>query len=122
VSDDGIDEVKKNIAAIYERRRAACYALSLAYAADALDWFYDLQPARPNSQGAFWFNRTAQAALRMVADAFKRGENVGWLFGHGVDYGVYLELANDRQNEAIAPLIRHFAGQFFIDARELFID
>lgn len=119
---DGIGEVKKNITSIYERRKIALYALSLMFAQQALDWFRDLQPAMPGHQGAFWFNVTGQAALSMNAEAFRDDEDVGWWMGHGVSYGVYLELANNRRHEAIAPLIRHFAGQYFIDARKLFED
>lgn len=117
---DGINKVKQNINAIYERRRAAVYALCLEYAARAIEWFHDIQPPIPDSWGAFWNNQTGQASLRMKTDAFIEGDIIGWFMAHTVEYGPYLELSNNRQNEAIRPVIRHFAGYFFEDIRKLY--
>src|SRR5512139_1061336 len=104
-----VSEVKQNIAGIFERRKAAVYALSLKWAAIALNYFRSVQPASPNSSGQFWHNRTAQASARMFTDAFQEGSAdeliIGWFMAHGVIYGVYLELANNRAHEAIRPII-----------------
>jgi hypothetical protein len=56
----------------------------------------------------------------MFSNAFIDGNDVGWFLSHGVQYGVYLELANDRQNEAIRPIIRELLPQFKKDVEELF--
>jgi hypothetical protein len=118
----GIAEVKKNIRRIYERRRQALFALSLHYAALAINYFRSKQPATPGAKGAYWTNRTGQAAARMFSNAEISENIVSWFVAHGVQYGVYLELANDRQNEAIRLVIQRFAGRFFQDARKLFRD
>lgn len=117
---DGVDKVTQNIKAIYERRRAAVYALCLEYAARALEWFHDIQPPIQDSFGAFWRNQTAQASNRMITDAFIQGDIIGWFMAHTVEYGPYLELSNNRQNEAIRPVVNHFAGFFFEDIRKLY--
>lgn len=103
-----VNPVVKRVTTIYERRAAAVYATSLEYAAIALRYFRQVQDT-----GGFWENRTSEALNRMFSDAFKDKNEIGWLMAHGVDYGVYLELANDRRNEAIRPIIQRFSGRFF---------
>ena len=81
-----------------------------------------MQEQKPgiNRQGRWWYNQTAQAATRMFARAFRDGKDYGWFIAHGVDYGVYLTLANDRQNDALTPIINRFAGRYLNDVKKLF--
>lgn len=95
-----VDEVKKNITKIYERKAAALYALSVAYAAEAIQIFRSRQRG-----GAYWENQTGDALALMFAKAFQTADSIGFFLAHGVSYGVYLELANDRRNMAILPII-----------------
>lgn len=113
--DDDINKVKRNISGIYERRRVAAYAISLEFAAIALNYFRAVQ-----SGNKFWENQTNQAMNLFFTKAFKRGNVLGWLAAHGISYGVYLELANDRRHEAIRPVIQRFAGRFFNAVKELY--
>jgi hypothetical protein len=108
-------DVKRNIADIYNRRVAAIYALSLEYAAIALRYFRQVQ-----SGGGFWQNRTSEALNRMFSNAFRDGNEIGWFMSHGVSYGVYLELANDRKHEAIRPTIQRFASRFINAVKRLY--
>ena len=117
--------VKANIKGIYARRVSAVYALSLHYAAMAIEYFLSQQPASPNSRGAYWNNRTAQAAARMFARGFREDLNeeeaiVGWFMAHGVHYGTYLELANNRAHESIRPIVQRYAGRFFEDVKKIY--
>lgn len=112
VTEDSVKKVFKNIEDIYDRRRAAVYALSLDYAAKALAEFKRRQPRGIGNSGDFWTNQSSQAADRVFSDAYIQGEVIGWFLAHAVDYGVYLELANDRQNEALTPIIRELAPKF----------
>ena len=114
VADD-IRRVLSNTDKIYQERRVKLFALSLSYAGRAVNLFRQRQ-----SGGEYWENQTNQALTRMFSNAFIDGDQVGWFLSHGVQYGVYLELANDRQNEAIAPIIRELAPKFFKDVKELF--
>ena len=90
------------------------FALSLSYAGKAINQFRAFQDGN-----VFWDNQTNQAQNRMFSNAFIEKDVVGWFLSHDVEYGVYLELANDRQNEAIKPIIEILAPQFFADARKL---
>lgn len=114
---DDVKKVVKNINNIYKRREAAVFAISLNYSAIALNYFRQVQSA-----DGFWTNRTRQALDRMFSNAFIESNSVGWFMAHGIDYGVYLELANDRKNEAIRPTIQRFAGRFLNAVKGLYKD
>lgn len=107
------NRVVKNIIGIYERRAAAVFALSKEYAAIAWRYFRQVQDTGINNPGLFWHNRLNDAARRVFAEAFIDSNEIGWFIAHGVDYGVYLELANDRKHEALRPIVQRFAGLFF---------
>lgn len=109
-------KVVNNISNIYERRAAAVYALSLEYAAIALRYFRNVQ-----SGNGFWINRTSEALNRMFSDAFREKNEIGWFMAHGVDYGVNLELANDRKHEAIRPIIQRFSGRYINAVKRLYV-
>lgn len=118
----GIIEVKKNIRSIYERRRIALLALALSYAGRAINTFRRLQPPGPNAKGFFWTNRTGQAAARVFTNATLEKNIVTWFISHGVQYGVYLELANDRKHEALRVIINLFLQDYLRDVRRLYGD
>lgn len=113
---DDAKRVSNNIKEIYNRRLIALYALSLDFAARAIREFRTRQ-----SGGEFWENRTRQALDRMFADGFYDFEQsiIGWFMAHGVEYGPYLELANDRRHAAIVPIVEQFADAFFKAAKEI---
>jgi hypothetical protein len=110
-----VNTVKRNISGIYDRRKAALFALSLRYAALAVSTFRARQ-----TNDKYWENQTFQARDSMFADAFFITTSVGWFMAHGIEYGVYLELANDRKNEAIRPIIAELAPKFYADARRIY--
>lgn len=115
-----IRRVNGRLVSIFERRRAYLYALSLAYAGRTIQRFRAQQPAASGLRGAYWTNQTGQAAARMFTKAFLDGESVGWRMSHGVDYGVYLELANNRRNEAIRPLVEAYGMAMIAAVRRHF--
>jgi hypothetical protein len=117
-----VEKVKRRVRSIYEKRRAQIYGISLQYAAMALLNFQMQQRMAPHSFGNFWDNQTAQAAARVFSDAFRDGRSVGWFLAHGVYYGVYLELANDRKHESLRPIVQHYAGRFLADVRKMYAD
>jgi hypothetical protein len=109
--------ISKNLNDIYKRKRAALYALSLRYAALAIQHFRSVQ-----GNQAFWKNQTRQALDRMFTDAFQEGNAVGWFMAHGTQYGVYLELANNRAHESIRPTVSKFLGNFMREVKALYSD
>jgi hypothetical protein len=115
-------EIVKNIEQIYNRRRAAIYAYGLKWGAEALNYFRSVQPPSPGTKGQFWNNRTGSAALEVFVGGIREDDEIGWFMAHFVSYGVYLELANNRANEAIRPIVQRFAGRFIRDVQDLYAD
>ena len=107
----------QNVEEIFQRRRQALYALSLYYAALALQDFRAKQ-----GNDFYWINRTFTAKDTVFSDAFFDGDNVGWFIAHAVEYGVYLELANDGKHQALRPTVNNFAIRYYTDAKRIFRD
>lgn len=114
--------IKKSINEIFERKRAAVLAIAKNEAALALQEFQQNQPATPGAIGKYWTNRTAQAAARVYADAYIDDEVVAWFIAHGVFYGVFLELANDRMRAALKPIIEAHLEPFKKKVEQLYAD
>ena len=110
MSVSGVDGVKKNISNLYEIRRVKLYALSLSYAQRAT------KRARANKK---WTDRTGDAVKRMFSRRIDDGDDLGFFLSHGVEYGIYLELANDRKYEIIRPIIADLADKFYDDAQKI---
>jgi hypothetical protein len=94
------EKASANIEKIFERKVAAAYALCQD---EALRTSQDFQAHQAANQ--FWENRTNQAMDRMFTEPFKTEDAIGFIMAHGVEYGVYLELANNRKHQAIRPMI-----------------
>ena len=126
-------EVARNLDAIYARKRAAVFALCLEYAARILAEFRVQQMVGPGGgswidryngqgKGRYWNNQTETAAKTVFSDAFTDGDEIGFFIAHMVEYGVYLELANDRRYEALRPLIEKFYPLFRRDLQAIYAD
>lgn len=112
---DDINKVNGEIREIFDRRRAAVYAKSLQYAAKALNYFRQQQ-----ANNKYWDNRTGTARDTMFAKAAFDDGDIVWFMSHWVQYGIYLELANDGKHESIRPVINKYAPQFEKEIRELY--
>ena len=108
-------QVSANIINIYNRRKIAVYAISLKYAALALNYFRQHQ-----RQGEYWQNQTGVARDTVFTDAYVEDNIVGWFIAHMVEYGPYLELSNDGKHQAIRPVMEMFAPMFIRDVKELY--
>jgi hypothetical protein len=100
---------------IFDRKKAALYAESQRLADEALKELQDSQ--RDN---AYWNNETKQALQRLFSDAFMDDDAVGFFLAHGVEYGIYLELANDRKHEALRPMAEKYALKLKLFAEGLY--
>lgn len=114
-----MSDVVNNIVKIYEIRKVKLFALSLEFAGRAINIFRQRQGSA-QLEKYIWTNQTVQAQKKMFSNAFIDGDEIGFFLSHGVEYGVYLELANDRKFEIIRPIMLELAPQFFKEARELF--
>lgn len=112
--------VKNNIKNIFARRKIALYGLALSYAGLMINLFRSMQPAKQNSWGVFWYNRTGQAAAGMNTEAKMSNDFISLIMSHGVQYGTYLELANDRVHAAIYPVMMTYFSQYMQDINKLY--
>ena len=104
----GTEAVKQKINSEFERRKRSVYGLCVYYAGVVLRHFRTRQAGN-----TYWENRTNFAKDTVFSKAFKDGEDVlGFLLAHTMEYGIYLETANDRQNEALRPIINEYLPQF----------
>jgi len=103
-----------------QRRLAALEALNRGYADIAINYFWSEQKTGINTPGRWWYNRTEQAAARMFGDTVRNKNEMGWRIVHGIDYGVWLTLANDRKHDALTAIINRFAGRYLNDVKRLF--
>lgn len=104
-----------NLNAIFDRKIDALYAYAKVLAEEALQ---EMQTEQAGNE--YWNNETRQALQRLFSDSFLEEDSVGFFLAHGVEYGVYLELANDRQNEILRPKAEKYALKFKLFAQELF--
>jgi hypothetical protein len=112
--DSGIKSVKRNISLIYQRKINATLALCQEYGAMALNRFLQKQ-----NNNEFWKNQTYTALDTVFYGTISQKDFVGFFLAHAVEYGVYLELANDRQNEALRPTVMAFYSRFEKDLQEI---
>ena len=111
-------KVAANIISIFDRRKFAVLALAKEYAALMLQWFRGQQ-----SGNKFWNNDTTDAMRFMMADGYFKGQNtIAMGMAHGVFYGIYLELANNRRHSALTPAMKEFAWQFLRAVQRLYKD
>jgi len=95
-------------------------ALNRYYATMVINYFLSVQPPGIDTPGKYWHNQTGQAATRMFAGIFEEGKEMGFFIAHGVDYGIYLTLCNNREHDALWPIIKKFAGRYLSDVNKLF--
>jgi len=92
----------------------------MKWGSEMLKYFQRMQPATPGAKGAFWTNRTGIAAATWFYNVFFIEDSIILRAGHSAEYGVYLELANNRAHESIRPIIQRYAGRLLRDIKELY--
>ena len=110
-----VKKVSRNIEEIYRRREIIAFALASSFAVRALNLF------RNNQSGEkYWQNQTQQAFQRVFSDAFKENNAIGFYIAHGVEYGISLELANNRDHAALRPITSGLAINFIRQLKQLY--
>ena len=102
-----IAKINTNIRGVYGRRRTALLALCIQYAGKALQLFRVRQRGR-----AFWNNQTYTAMNTVFSNPYITTDVVGFFLSHLVEYGVYLELANNRKHAALWPIVKELEDEF----------
>jgi hypothetical protein len=88
----------------------ALWLLALSYAPQIEAWM---------KQNAAWTDRTSNARQTLWAEAFDFTDVVVLAFGHGVDYGVFLELANAGRYSIIFPALDYFSPKIWADVEKI---
>jgi hypothetical protein len=109
-----IAKVNTNIRGVLGRRRIALIALCMQYSAKALQLFRVKQRGR-----TFWNNQTYTALNTVFSNPLITEDVVGFYLSHLQEYGIYLELANDRKHEALRPIVAELEGEFLEKVRRL---
>lgn len=112
--DKSIEKVSENIGQIVERRKIQSFALAASFAVKILNRFRANQ-----SNEKYWENRTQQAFQRVFSGVINDSDGIGFFIAHGVDYGIYLELANFRKHAALRPLAEIHALLFRAQLRKI---
>lgn len=107
-----IAKINTNIRGVFGRRRTALLALCIQYSAKALQLFRVRQRGR-----AFWNNQTYTAMNTVFSNPYITTDVVGFFISHLVEYGVYLELANNRKHAALWPIIQELEEEFIEKVR-----
>ena len=110
-----VAEVSRNIENLYDKRRVAVYALCLNYAARVLRYFRQEQ-----KQEWYWDNQTNIAMNTVFSKAFKDDNTLGFFLAHTQQYGIKLELGNNRRHEALRPIINKYLPKFQADLAKLY--
>jgi hypothetical protein len=111
--------VAATIANLIGKRKRTAVALAETYRGAMQDEFLSNQPAQQGAVGKYWTNRTSDARNRVFSEVIDVANAVGFFMAHGIDYGVYLELSNDRRNEALRPLIEKYGRAYIEQVRKI---
>jgi len=114
-------QAQNGIYVIYQKRKLMIEAICRQFAAMALNKFLAEQPNEQLKKG-FWTNRTLTARNTVFAGTEAEDLFVGFFLAHGVEYGIKLEIGNDRRFEALRPIIYSFYDQFVSVLNEVFGD
>jgi hypothetical protein len=119
---ESIDQVVVNINKIfYSKKYNAALALCKKYAELAKKNLRDSQ-GLAQGEGQFWTNQTTMAVRSAFGYTITDLDCVGWGLAHGMEYGEYLELANNRKHEAIRPTVQVLVPWFLDDLRKIYAD
>jgi hypothetical protein len=105
---------------IFDDRRVKLAAYAESTAAEALKDMQEYQKQEKKEPGKGWNNETYQALLGLISGPINEDDAIGFFVAHTIEYGVFLELANDRQNEILRPTAEKWALGLRLYAQELY--
>lgn len=110
-----IASIKANVKRAYNFKVEKAYRLCLAYAG-----YFKQRFRQKQAQNAYWNNQTGTAYATVESGAEKLDAELVAYLMQTVDYGLYLELANNRKHEAIRPTVMAFYSRFMRDVEKVF--
>ena len=107
---------------VYGRKAVAAFALCQKYAEWSKQILQERQGTAQEQEGEFWTNRTSLAIRSAQGYAKAVGKSIGWGLSHRVEYGPYLELANNRSHEALRPVVYDLIPEFLSDLKKIYAE
>jgi hypothetical protein len=98
---------------------ATAYANTIRRAVLQLADRYAVEIEQHMKNTAPWTDRSSNARQTLTARAENTPNSVEIMLRHGVDYGIYLELANAGRYAIIAPTIDEYGPRVWRDVRSL---
>jgi hypothetical protein len=92
----------------------------LARFRDAICAKYAAEAEQMAKDNAPWTDRTGDARKLLTGRVIDDGEALGVALAHRVEYGKYLETANDGKYAVLKPVIESLRPAFFDAARQFF--
>lgn len=111
MADQDVNKVITNFKEWVARRVAAAQAVGEA-------WAGKMEQAAKDQ--ALWDDRTGHARQGLFGRCFIQGDDLVIILAHSVDYGIFLELANDGKYAVVDPLVKHYSPQIFAEMKALF--
>ncbi len=103
------------------KRRMDAYGVAVEQTLFQLGQFFAQKKLEPFAKrNARWDDRTGNARQSLFAVTLKDGDNVVLILSHGVDYGVFLELANQGNFAIIGPTLQQHYSEIMEAVRGIF--
>ena len=118
---EGITAVKHNIDAAFGRRKAAATLLCRKYARLAESTLKNSQ-GNAQGEGQFWTNQTSNAINTVFGFTEDHGDSVAFGIAHRMEYGYYLEFANNRKHAALGKTLRVLVPFFMDEVRKVYAE
>ena len=116
---EGLSEVQRNIEEAYRRRKTAVLFLCNKYKLIAENTLKDSQ-GTAKGKGQFWTNQTSNAIRNVKGFAIDKGDSVSFGIAHRMEYGIYLELANNRKHAALEKTMNVVIPFFMADVKKVY--
>ena len=102
------------------KRRMDAYGVAVEQALFQLGLFFAAKMEAHAKRHAAWTDRTSNARQSLFGVVTKEGDNVVLILSHGVDYGVFLELANQGNFAIIGPTLQQHYSEIMEAVRGIF--
>lgn len=103
-------KLKKNTLALDDKMKKALTMYANTKAAQLRGYMRTNRP---------WTDRTGEAKRRLSADVESKDDDIVITLSHGVSYGIWLELSNEKKYAIIAPTIRIKSGEVMKGCQKL---
>ncbi len=104
------DVFGKAIDGYMEAVRVGVEAVALRWAPEIESWMKANAP---------WSDRTGNARQTLRTEVIDLTQEIALLLSHGVDYGIFLEMAHGGKYEIIGPALDEFTPKVWADIRKM---